>query len=287
MYNLSGKVVFVTGAGGEHGIGRGIAHRLAEDGADVVVTDYVEKPYPDAEWGGLPALKAELEGLGRRSLALTCDVTDSASVQAAMQQAVEAFGKIDILVNNAAARGGRDRVPVVELDEDEWDRVMSVNLKGTFVCSRAAARHMVARGGGGRIISVSSVLGLRGIARFAAYCSSKFGIVGLTQSLAQELAEHGITVNAICPSLTPTERVGHMTNLFTNPSLQVKEANRRPAVWCCRKYAYRPPRPDRRSRSRRIVFGLGRGRLSHRSLSSCHRWVVYEVNGWTEPVRLL
>ncbi len=134
-----------------------------------------------------------------------------------MQGTAEVFGQVDILVNNAGARGGGDRVPVVDLPDYEWDRVMAVNLKGTFVCSRAAARHMMARGGG--IISVSSVLGLRGIARFAACCSSKFGIVGLTQALAP----HGITVNAICPSLTPTERVGHMVNLFENPQLQVKE----------------------------------------------------------------
>ncbi len=224
MYDLSGKVVFVTGAGGEHGIGRGIALRLAEDGADVVVTDLTAKPYPDADWEGLPALQAEIEALGRRSLALTCDVTDSASVEAAMQKTLDALGRFDILINNAGARGAGDQMPVVDLEEEEWDRVMAVNLKGTFICSRAAARHMVARGNGGRIISVSSVLGLRGIARFAAYCSSTFGIAGLTQSLAQELAEFGITVNAICPSLTPTERVGHMTNLFSNPQLQVKEA---------------------------------------------------------------
>ena len=224
MYNLSGKVVFVTGAGGEHGIGRGIALRLAEDGADVVVTDLTEKPYPDADWEGLPALQAEIEALGRRSLALTCDVTDSASVEAVMQKTLDALGRFDILINNAGARGAGDQMPVVDLEEEEWERVMAVNLRGTFICSRTAARHMMARGSGGRIISVSSVLGLRGVARFAAYCSSTFGIAGLTQSLAQELAEFGITVNAICPSLTPTERVGHMTNLFSNPQLQVKEA---------------------------------------------------------------
>ena len=136
-----------------------------------------------AEWGGLPALQGEIEAMGRGSLALTCDVTNAASVEAAMQRTAEAFGQVDILVNNAGARGGGDRVAVVDLPDYEWDRVMAVNLKGTFVCSRAAARHMMGRGGG-RIISVSSVLGLRGIARFAAYCSSKFGIVGLTQALA-------------------------------------------------------------------------------------------------------
>lgn len=224
MFNLKGKVAFITGAGGEQGIGRGIALRLAGDGADVVVTDIVMKPYADAAWGGLAALQAEIEALGRRSLALTCDITDGDAVEAAIQQTVETFGRIDILVNNAGARGGGDRAPVVDLPQHEWDRVMSVNLNGTFICSQAAARQMMALGGGGRIISVSSVLGLRGIARFAAYCSSKFAIIGLTQSLAQELAPHGITVNAICPSLTPTERVGHMTNLFDNSALQVKEA---------------------------------------------------------------
>jgi len=224
MYNLEGKVALVTGAGGEHGIGRGIALRLAQEGADVVVTDVAEKPYADAAWGGLPALQAEIEELGRRSLALTCDVTDSGSVEGSMQVAAETLGRIDILVNNAGARAGGDRVPVIDLPEVEWDRVLEVNLKGTFLCSRAAARHMVDRGEGGRIISISSVSGLRGIARFAAYCSSKFGIIGFTQALALELAAHGVTVNAICPGLVATERVGHMASVLSDPKLPLDEA---------------------------------------------------------------
>ena len=224
MYNLEGKVAFVTGAGGEHGIGRGIALRLAQEGADVVVTDITAKPYTDSEWGGLPAVQAEIASLGRRALALTCDVSDEESVNSAMQKALATMGRIDILVNNAGARAAGDRVPVVDLPKEEWDRVLNVNLTGTFLCSRAAARHMVARGGGGRIISVSSASGLRGIARFGAYCSSKFGIIGFTQSLALELASHGITVNAICPSLTATERVGHMASVLSDPKLPLEEA---------------------------------------------------------------
>ncbi len=224
MYNLKGKVAFVTGAGGERGIGRGIALRLAEEGAAVAVTDIRLKPYAEAGWGGLPALQAEIEAIGPRSLALTCDVTDVRSVERAVKSALKELGRIDILVNNAGARAGGDRVPLIDLPEEEWDRVLDVNLKGAFLCSRAVGRHMVVRGGGGRIVNVSSSAGLRGVARFAAYCSSKFGLIGMTQSFALELAGHGITVNAICPSLTATERVGHMASVLVDPVLSEEQA---------------------------------------------------------------
>ena len=115
-------------------------------------------------------------------------------------------------------------MPLIDLPEEEWDRVLDVNLKGAFLCSRAVGRHMVGRGGGGRIVNVSSSAGLRGVARFAAYCSSKFGLIGMTQSFALELAGHGITVNAICPSLTATERVGHMASVLVDPVLSEEQA---------------------------------------------------------------
>ena len=213
MYDLSGKVAIVTGAGGRHGIGRAIATRLAQEGADVVVTDIPQsldaiRPEDRQEgWEGLPSVVREIEAAGRQSLGLFSDVSDSAQVDQMVGQVLERFGQIDILVNNAGSRPGRDRVPVVELEEDAFDEVLRVNVRGTYLCSRAVARHMVARNQGGKIIIISSGAGKRGIARYAVYCASKFALVGFTQALAQEMAPHRVNVNAICPGLVDTERV--------------------------------------------------------------------------------
>jgi NAD(P)-dependent dehydrogenase (short-subunit alcohol dehydrogenase family) len=217
MYDLNGKVAIVTGAGGRHGIGRAIATRLAREGADVVVTDIPQslEAIRDEDrlegWEGLPSVVREIEAEGRQSLGLFSDVSDSGQVDQMVGQVLERFGHIDILVNNAGSRPGRDRVPVVELEEDAFDEVMRVNVRGTYLCSRAVARHMVARdqagNGGGKIIIISSGAGKRGIARYAVYCASKFALVGFTQALAQEMAPHRVNVNAICPGLVDTERV--------------------------------------------------------------------------------
>ena len=217
MYDLNGKVAIVTGAGGRHGIGRAISTRLAREGADVVVTGIPEsvtaiRAEDRADgWEGLPSVVKEIEDAGRQALGIFSDVSDSAQVDDMINQVLDRFGKIDILVNNAGSRPGRDRVPVVELEEDAFDEVMRVNVRGTYLCSRAVARHMVARSeagnGGGKIIIISSGAGKRGIARYAVYCASKFALVGFTQALAQEMAAHKVNVNAICPGLVDTERV--------------------------------------------------------------------------------
>lgn len=229
MYDLGGKVAIVTGSGGRHGIGRAIANRLAQEGADVVVTDIARSTEAirledrQAGWEGVPSVVSEIEAQGRQSLGLFSDVTDSTQVQEMIDQTLQRFGHIDILVNNAGSRPGRDRVPVVELEEDAFDEVMRVNVRGTYLCSRAAARHMIQRGGPGKIIVISSGAGKRGIARYAAYCASKFALVGFTQSLAQELAPHHINVNAICPGLVDTERVDFIAAALTPQGQSAEE----------------------------------------------------------------
>lgn len=205
MYGLTGRVALVTGAGGEKGIGRAIAVRLAREGADVVVNDLADAAR--GTWGGLRAVAREIAGLGRRSLGLVGSVADADDVQRMVDAVVDRLGHLDILVNNAAASAGADRLPIVDLPESEWSRVHEVNAKGTYLMCRAGARHMIERGRGGRIVNIASLAGRVGIARYGAYCASKFAVVGLTQVLAHELGPHRITVNAICPGLVDTERV--------------------------------------------------------------------------------
>ena len=212
MYDLGGKVALVTGAGGEHGIGRAISNRLAQEGADVIVNDIAENPYAQGRvsgWGGMSQVVGEIETAGRNAMGILADITDSAQVDSLVGQALERFGHIDILVNNAGSRPGRDRVAVAELEEDAWDLVQRINVRGTFLCSRAVARDMIRRGRGGKIIILSSEAGKRGHAGLAAYCTSKFALIGFTQSLALELAPHRINVNAICPGLVDTERLDY------------------------------------------------------------------------------
>ena len=225
MYNLNGKVALVTGAGGKNGIGRAIATRLAKEGADVGVNDITEHPYAadQADWQGVPDVIREIEAMGRRAISVVADVSDAEQVRAMVDETVAHFGKIDILVNNAGTIAGKDRVPVVDLAEEDWDRVQRVNVKGVFLCSQAVARHLIAQGTGGKIINMSSVTGKRGSARFAAYSASKFAVIGFTQSLACELAPYQVNVNAICPGLVDTERFGHLASVLMPDNLSADE----------------------------------------------------------------
>jgi NAD(P)-dependent dehydrogenase (short-subunit alcohol dehydrogenase family) len=218
MYDLDGKVALVTGAGGRRGIGRAIASRLASEGCDVVVTD-IQKPANatppsdrDAGWEGLSSVVKEIEGLGRQSLGLYADISDADQVADMVQRTLDRFGTIDIFVANAGSQPGRDRRLIVELEEEAFDEVQRVNVKGTFLCCQAVARHMVARGGPGKMIIMSSRAGKQASPRYGAYVASKFALVGLTQTLALELAAYRINVNAICPGLVDTERVYFMAD---------------------------------------------------------------------------
>ncbi len=215
MGKLSGKVAIVTGCGGERGVGRAIARRFAADGADLVVTDVkpggtrVVATKPAGAWGGLEAVAAEVRATGRRALVALLDVQSASQIETVIAETLEAFGRIDILVNNAAAPPGADRVPVVQLSEEAWDVVLDVNLKGSFLCSRVVAQVMLEREIRGRIINIGSDNSKTGQPRLAAYCASKFGLVGFSQALAMELAPAGITVNTICPGPMDTERVDY------------------------------------------------------------------------------
>jgi 3-oxoacyl-[acyl-carrier protein] reductase len=186
---LAAKVAMVTGAG--HGIGAAIATRLAADGASVLVCDI--------DLDRAAGVVQTIATAGAAAAPHRVDVRDRAQADAAVAQAVSQFGGLDILVNNA---GIMDRAPFLEMTDDLWQRVIGTNLYGTFVCAQAAARQMVAQGRGGRVVNIASNSGIFGGRGRAAYGASKAGIINLTQTMAIELAEHGIHVNAVAPGPT-------------------------------------------------------------------------------------
>jgi NAD(P)-dependent dehydrogenase (short-subunit alcohol dehydrogenase family) len=212
---FDGKVVLITGCGRVRGMGRAISLAFARAGADIVATDIAtggtrnenEEGLEEIRvgWKGLESLAGEIQALGRSVHTTVGDVSRAADAERFVAEAVGRFGRVDVLVNNAAAPHGADRRLVWETPEEAWDLVLDVNLKGAFLMSRAVIPHMLARRSG-RIVNLASVAGKRGTARRGAYTASKFGIIGLTQVLAQELAAHGITVNAICPGSVDTSR---------------------------------------------------------------------------------
>jgi meso-butanediol dehydrogenase/(S,S)-butanediol dehydrogenase/diacetyl reductase len=193
MGKLDGRTCVVTGGG--RGIGRGIATRLAQEGANVVIADI------DAESAGATA-EAIAAATGGATLGVACDVTERDSQQAAIAAAAERFGGLDIMFNNA---GISQTVHFLDTTEEDYDRIMRVNARGTFLGMQEAAQQFKRQGGGGKIINTASIAGKSGFPLFAAYSASKFAVIGLTQAGARALAEDGITVNAFCPGVVTTE----------------------------------------------------------------------------------
>jgi 3-oxoacyl-[acyl-carrier protein] reductase len=210
---LEGKAVVVTAAAGA-GIGAAIAQRCLDEGARVVLSDSHERR--------LAALGEELAGkYPGRVWPVPCDVTDEAAVQALLHAAVEKAGRVDVMVNNAGLGGTR---PVTEMADDEWQRVLDVTLTGTFRCTRAALRQMIAQGGGGAVVNNASVLGWRAQAGQAHYAAAKAGVMAFTRCAALDVAAHGIRVNAVAPSLATHPFLSKVIGADELDSLAAREA---------------------------------------------------------------
>ena len=188
MFDLSSKAVVVTGGSG--GIGRGIALRFAEAGAAIVVGYRTGR-------AAAGSLVAEIEGHGGRATAVAADVTESGEADRLIAACVESFGGIDVLVNNA---GAYPMASLLEMTEEAWDEMIAVNLRSTFLCTQAAAKRMIDRGGGS-VINIASIEAENAAPMHAHYCAAKAGVVMLTEASAGELGRHGIRVNTVSPGL--------------------------------------------------------------------------------------
>lgn len=210
MTDLANKVAVVTGASRPDGIGRSTAHALARLGAKIVVS---ARPFAmgsasagsaPPDWRGIDSVAQEIVDAGGEAVAIPCDVSVPEQVEALFRQTAQTFGRLDILVNNAGASGAESIQPIVDLDDAAWRQALDCNLTGTFLATKYGARLMIDQGDGGAIVNVSSLAGRQGYANFGGYCAAKFGLIGLTQQTALELAVHRIRVNCVCPGATDT-----------------------------------------------------------------------------------
>lgn len=212
--NASQRVALVTGAA--QGIGKGIALRLAADGLDVAVNDI------EANNDQLKAVADEIGVLGRRSAAIVADVSDPDSVQAMVDRVATELGQLDVMIANA---GIADVKPLLETTPAEFDHLMSINMRGVYLCYTAAAKQMIQQGTGGKIIGAASIVAYRPFPLLGPYSASKWAVRGLTQAAAMEWAQHGITVNAYCPGIVGTAMWDHIDEkLAENEGLRKGDA---------------------------------------------------------------
>lgn len=209
---LEGKVAVVTG--GARGNGFAAAKLMAEEGADIVIADICEDmetiPYAMSTPEVMAGAVKEIEKLGRKAIGVKCDVRKASDVEAMVGKVLEVFGKIDILVNNA---GNSSMMAVADMSEQEWDEVLDVHLKGTFLCSKFVVPHLIEQHSG-KVVNISSVGGQRGFGLGAHYCAAKHGIIGFTKSLAMEVADHNVNVNVVCPGTVWTPMMQGVAAFF-------------------------------------------------------------------------